>query len=394
MAGCAPPPVGAGALPTAETDEPQIRIGLVVSGDTTSVGGGAPLVLGSPDGADLIELPNGAVATAVGNAEGVRLRFRGLETSPVPVLSIRSRDPGGTVRVGGRDYRGQLLVTEDDQGLQVVNTVSLEDYLVGVVSAEMGRRPDGDREALLAQAVVSRTVALRSIGRYRVRGYDLLGTVADQAYAGVATETELAQAAVTATRGQVLTFGGSVIEAFFHSTCGGRTEAVEEAFSGGPQPYLVSISDRDPSGRAYCALSPRFEWEEQWSGAELARGLRSAGIGTDGQTEEVAVTETTRSGRVGAIAVKAGGQAATVRGQNAIRRLLRREGGSILWSTRFRLEVTRSGGRIVSVRASGGGNGHGVGMCQWGAIGRARVGADYRTILNAYFPGTEIRRYY
>jgi len=374
--------------------EPEIRVGLVSSGDTASVGGGEALLFGGPDGAGLSELPSGTAATLVGGADGVRLRLGAIETTPARTLNIRARDDGGTVRVSGRDYRGEVLVAQGEAGLLVVNAVSLEEYLAGVVSAEMGRRPDADREAMYAQAVVSRTVAVRSLGRYRVRGYDLMGSIADQAYAGVATESDLAWEAVRATRGQVLTYGGAVIEAFFHSTCGGRTEAVEDAFSGGPQRYLSSISDRDPSGQAYCRLSPRFQWEERWSGAELARGLRESGIRAEGPPSDLAVEGLTGSGRVGAIRAVVSGRGVVVRGQNEIRRVLRRDGGGILWSTRFQLRVSRSGGRIVEARAIGGGNGHGVGMCQWGAIGRAREGADYQAILRAYFPGTEIRRYY
>jgi len=391
---CAPPTAGVGAVPSTETTEPEIRVGLVSSGDTASVGGGGALLFGGPDGAGLSELPSGTEATLVGGADGVRLRLGAIETTPARTLSIRARDQGGTVRVGGREYRGEVLVAQAEAGLLVVNAVSLEEYLAGVVSAEMGRRPDVDREAMYAQAVISRTVAVRSLGRYRVRGYDLMGTVADQAYAGVGTESDLAWEAVRATRGQVVTYGGAVIEAFFHSTCGGRTEAVEDAFSGGPQRYLSSISDRDPSGQAYCRLSPRFEWNERWSGAQLARGLRESGIRSDGPPSDLAVEGLTGSGRVGAIRAVVGGRGVVVRGQNEIRRVLRRDGGGILWSTRFRLQVSRSGGKVVEVSASGGGNGHGVGLCQWGAIGRARAGADYREILSAYFPGTEIRRFY
>jgi stage II sporulation protein D len=282
----------------------------------------------------------------------------------------------------------------------VVNLVALESYVAGVVNAEMGRRPPGDSEAVAAQAVVSRTIALRSIGRYRIRGYDLVATIADQAYGGVTAETGAAWDAVRRTRGQVLTFSGTLIEAFFHSTCGGRTAAVDEVFSGAAQPYLQSVSDRDRNGQAYCALSPRFRWREEWTGETLARTLRDgATLGGYDPTDALApadlqIGSRSPSGRVAELVLVAGRRATTLAGEQLVRQVLRSADGGWLRSAQFGIQVTRSGGRIVKLVVDGAGNGHGVGMCQWGAVGRARSGASYREILSAYFPGTEISRSY
>jgi stage II sporulation protein D len=268
------------------------------------------------------------------------------------------------------------------------------------VNAEMGRRPPSDSQAVYAQAVISRTVAMRSLGRYRIRGYDLLSTVADQAYGGVSSETAMGWAAVRATHGQVLTSGGAVIEAFFHSTCGGRTEGVEQVFSGSAQSYLRPVSDRDASGQAYCALSPRFRWREEWTGEALGRRLsanaRLAGISAEVALEpgDLQIGARSVSGRAAELVLVAGGQAQSIRGQQVIRQVLRGADGGWLRSTHFTLQATRSGGKIVRLVAEGGGNGHGVGMCQWGAVGRARAGFTYQAILGAYFPGTEMRRLY
>jgi stage II sporulation protein D len=74
----------------------------------------------------------------------------------------------------------------------------------------------------------------------------------------------------------VLTFDGQLIEAFFHSTCGGRTAAGEEVFNGGALPYLRSVGDTGPGGESWCAISPRFRWSESWSGESLRRALQAA----------------------------------------------------------------------------------------------------------------------
>ena len=207
-------------------------------------------------------------------------------------------------------------------------------------------------------------------------------------------------AAVRATRGEALTFGGAVIEAFFHSTCGGRTEAVDQVFSGAAQPYLQSVSDRDASGQAYCSISPRFRWREEWTAERLAKVVREnarlIGVAPEaiGAAADLQIAGRSPSGRAAQLLLVGAGRTVPIAGQQVIRQVLRTADGGWLRSTQFSVQATRGGGRIVRVAVDGGGNGHGVGMCQWGAVGRARAGAGYREILSAYFPGTELRRLY
>ena len=396
LVGC--PRIEVGTIPDTETAEPQVRVGLGVPQNDLVIGGGGGLLVTGADGGGMFEVQAGATATASGNGAVVRLRTGGVSTTSATSLVVRPLDSVGFVRVGGRDFRGELVITPTPNGLLAVNLLSLEAYVAGVVNAEMGRRPASDTEAVFAQAIVSRTVAVRALGRYRIRGYDVVSTVSDQAYGGVSSETAMGWAAVRATHGSVLTFGGSVIEAFFSSTCGGRTEAVEAVFSGAAQPYLTSVSDRDPaSGQAYCSISPRFRWREEWTGEAASRLIRehasAAGLGNV-EPSDVQIGGRSPSGRVTELVTVMGGRVVPVQGQQTIRQLLRGSDGGWLRSTQFSLQVSRGGGRIVRVVADGGGNGHAVGMCQWGAVGRARAGAGHRAILAAYFPGTELRRIY
>jgi stage II sporulation protein D len=396
--GCAQPEVG--IVPEVVTAEPEVRVGIALNARELSLGGGSPLLFTAPSGGGLAEIPTGTAATLATSPNGIQAKIGGITAEAAAEVTLKPLDSSGFVRVNGRDYRGQVVVTATGAGLLAVNRISLEAYVAGVVNAEMGRRPPSDSEAVFAQAVVSRTVAVRSIGRYRIRGYDLQSTIADQAYGGVAAETESGWDAVRRTKGEVLIYGGGVIEAFFHSTCGGRTAAVEEVFSGSAQPYLQSIVDRDPAGQAYCAISPRFRWREEWTGETLGRLIRSgANLGGYGglgafEPSDLQIVSRSPSGRVAELLLAAGGRTGPIVGAQVIRQVFRGADGGWLRSAQFALQATRAGGRIVRLVAEGSGNGHGVGMCQWGAVGRARAGASYREILSAYFPGTEISRYY
>jgi stage II sporulation protein D len=220
-------------------------------------------------------------------------------------------------------------------------------------------------------------------------------------YNGVAAETPQAWAAVRRTAGQVLRYRGEIIDAFFHSTCGFSTVGVEEAFSTArARPYLRPVSDASGRGQYYCDISPRFRWREEWDGQKLraifTRTLPAViPIGGDGlqPINDVEVTRTTRSGRVAELRIVFERGDVRIPGGN-VRSVLRPEADRTLGSTAFQLTVTKDGGRVSRLVAAGAGSGHGVGMCQWGAVGRARAGQDYRRILSIYFPGTTIERIY
>jgi stage II sporulation protein D len=396
-AGCARPEVGTGATPAGAA--PDIRVGVVPGAPSVSVGGGVALMLRDAAGGGLIALPAGASALVTATREGLRVRFSGEDVVTSAALFGQPADSGAPVRLNGRDYRGTITLSTVSAGVMAVNVVGLEEYLRGVVGAEMGRRTEQDLAALRAQAIVSRTVALRRAGQYRSRGYDLLSTVADQAYAGIGFEAPVSDLAVEETAGQVLTFDGRLIDAFFHSTCAGRTADGTEVYAGADRPYLRSIRDQDEGGRVWCAISPRFRWQERWTGEALARALRetlpAAGVPAEiaGSVRDIRVVDRTATGRVAHLELIGEAASHTVTGPVA-RLVLRSPDGSQLRSALFNLQVGREGGRIVQLLAEGSGAGHGVGMCQWGALGRSRAGLSATDILLAYFPGTEITRTY
>jgi stage II sporulation protein D len=379
--------------------EPEIRVGLALNVPSAAVGGGGDLLLEDSTGGDLAIVSSASTAIVSHDALGLRVRQGETVIAVAPALTVVSRDSGTPVRLNGRDYRGRLVLTSGPSGLIVANALGLETYLAGVVAAEMGRREGRDFEALKAQAVVSRTVAARALGRWRLRGYDLVSTVADQAYAGIGFEYPLATQAVEATRGEVLYWDGRLIDAFFHSTCAGRTADGSEIFVNATAPYLRSIRDEDEMGRAWCSISPRWRWREEWSGDALVRMLRETLPVTRGSASladellDLRVIEHTATGRVARLAAIG----ATSRHEvtlHDVRRLLRPVDTPLLRSATFSLQATREGGRLIRVVAEGAGAGHGVGMCQWGAMGRSRAGVSYRDILSAYFSGTQVGHTY
>jgi stage II sporulation protein D len=345
------------------------------------------------------EVPAGEVASVDIVNGSLRIQLGSASLAPGLAVTVAPAQSDGLVRLNGRDYRGTFLISASTRGVSAINIVDLELYLVGVVGVEMGVRTEAEIAAVEAQAVVSRTVALQRAGQWRTRGYDLLATVADQVYSGSDRESELASRAVAATRGQVITWQGRPIDAFFHSTCAGRTADGTEVFAAADRPYLRSVSDLDPNGRAWCAISPRYRWRETWTGDALSQALRQtlplAG-GTSSLAEElrdIRVLDRTPSGRVARVQLVGASGSMTVTGP-AARALLRPPEGGLLRSADFALQITRSGERIVQISADGAGAGHGVGFCQWGGIGRARAGFSYGAILSAYFPGTDLTRTY
>ena len=146
------------------------------------------------------------------------------------------------VTVNGTTYRGSLRVQVNARGtLNVINRVDIEEYLYGVVPAEMGPKRYDAIEALKAQAVAARTYAFAHRGQFASEGYDLCATTKCQVYSGICAEDPLSTAAVDATRGLVLAYGGRYADALFVSTCGGRTENVENVFGEQAVPYLVAV---------------------------------------------------------------------------------------------------------------------------------------------------------
>jgi stage II sporulation protein D len=400
-AAVAEPPSRRAAEPPVEPPTaagPLIRVALARAAPETRVSSTAGLVVTDPSGAVVAETGPGAELRIVRVGASLRVQAAGRVVASDERLALAPRQ-GGVVIVGGKRYRGTLDLLPEDGGVTLVNALALEAYLPSVVTAELGRRTGAEREAVLAQAIIARTYALRNLGRGRAGGYDLESGVGDQVYGGADAEDPLAAEAVRATAGVIVAWQGQPIDAFFHSTCGGRTERGVDVFRGADRPYLRSIADVDGDGLAYCRISPRFRWREEWTGGELERALREmlpvAGVrlpADPGRLTAVTVTSRSGSGRASALAIRWEHADVSVSGQD-VRRVLRPPAGGWLRSAQLKLRADR-GTHLERLVAEGAGAGHGVGLCQWGAIGRARAGQRHAEILSAYYPGTTLVHFY
>lgn len=384
--------------PDAPGVEPAVRVGVLVDSPTVRVSGTSGVELAAEDGTvrsrgaagdEWTVRRSGDGLEAVGAAETVRVRS-GLVVRP---------SGSGEVTVNGTRYRGSILVLPAERGVTAVNLLALETYLLGVVPLEIGKgRPPEEAEAVKAQAIAARTYAVRHMGRRAELGFDFFGSVMDQAYGGADAEDPVAARAVRETHGEIIVHDGEPIEAYYHSTCGGRTAALEEVWNGDPRPYLQSVSDAKPDGGWYCETSNRFRWTEEWSRSELESTLttgladRVAGNAAVTRVESIAITDRTASGRVATLRIRTDLGEHRIHG-DSVRWVLRPEPGRILNSSA--IEVHPHGDeRVEGLAVEGAGWGHGIGMCQVGALGRARAGQSYREILLTYYPGTRIARLY
>ena len=305
-----------------------------------------------------------------------------------------------------------LIVPTADGGFSVAREVKLEDYLRDVVPAEMPST--FHPQALRAQAVIARTYALTKLGRHAAEGADLCADVHCQVCGPEYNRTKETDQAIRDTRGLVLLAGDKLVDAYYSSTCGGVTD--DAGLLWGPEysrSYLVGAPDM-PRGRvpaemtvgnilastdAYCKDSKWSRWTKQFTAAEVnALVVRNLPLVTGDPTVQIravtnlAVEERTSNGRVASLRVTGDGASVLVFGDQA--RWLFGSGApgpDGLWSALFELTVTRdAAGVIAAYTFRGAGRGHGIGMCQWGADGRARAGQSFRDILRAYYTGARL----
>jgi stage II sporulation protein D len=402
--------VGAGACapavrpPAPAAPPPAVRVGLVVDTAQIEIGATTDFEIFDPSserilrrlGADELAIFRG---TAGG---GLLVEIAGTQTPAGALLAVRPI-ADGLIRIGERQYRGAALVRASAPGrVTAINQVDMESYLLGVVPHEIGRVGPELLEAAKAQAVAARTYAIRYLGRRETLGFDVFATVQDQVYGGYEGEHEPVSRAVHETAGEVLLYDGEPIEAFYHSTCAGQTAAIEEVWPEPPRPYLVSVVDVNPAtGEAWDVTSNRFRWTERWSADQLRQIFNETladslppGIRDIGELRDFEILERTHSGRIANMRITTDAGTFHV-GRDRIRWIFLTPAGPILNSSKFDIRTIRDDrGRIQEIIADGMGWGHGIGMCQVGAMGRARADQDYRTILRSYYPGTELVRLY
>ncbi|MFY9269182.1 MAG: SpoIID/LytB domain-containing protein [Candidatus Manganitrophaceae bacterium] len=300
------------------------------------------------------------------------LIFNGKERSEKELLFLPRR--GGKIIINRQTYDGLIRVKRKPEGLLVVNEIDIERYLRGVVPAEMS--PDWEPEALKVQAVISRTYALYQRENRKQKDFDLVNTVLGQVYQGESGEDGRASAAISKTKGKVLTYEGGLAVTFFHSTSAGPTEDAAERWNISA-PYLKGVNcplDRD---------SPYHDWKRSIPLETLERALEKIGYSV-GAIATLTPLEWSRAGRLLTVRILSSGGEWIIKAED-LRKAL---GYKVLPSTRFTVE---SFGK--EIRINGMGYGHGVGLCQWGAKVMAEKGLSFDEILLYYYPGVRLQSY-
>ncbi len=336
----------------------QLRVAIAAKVSQVNLSSSTPAIVSDENGQKLGELQpqQGLIATA--NNDRIEIG----NNSSVTQLWIKPQ-AGGYIWIGDRWYRGSVRVIPVNKQLLAINHVDLEQYLYSVLGAEMS--PTFPTEALKAQAVAARTYALYRSRASSKKPFDVDSTQLSQVYRGLSSESDTTQAAVNATIGQIVTYGGKPILAAFHAASGGHTENVEDIWLS-REPYLRAVPDYDIG-------TPGYEWTQPFTLAQLSQSLKIK------QVRTIVPDRTTQFGSVVSVTVS-GDTTQTFTGSQ-FRTALK------LRSLRFTIAPTPTGFTLT-----GRGYGHGLGMSQWGAYSLAEQGQKYPSILAHYYQGVKIEK--
>lgn len=281
-------------------------------------------------------------------------------------------------QAGWRYYKGEMRLTvENNRKIRVINRVGLEDYVASVVGSEMNF---DNHEALKVQAVIARTYALWNISLFHESEYELNDHVLNQVYKGELVFKPQYRKAAEATRGEVLMWSNKLIMAVYHSTCGGRTTSNENVWIGNPLPYLIGVEDNGS-----CSASPHREWEYSIQRNTLYNLIKPDHFGN---VQRIDIKQRDSFERVTLLTLVGRNKTHDITVNN-LRLIINRHSGPLsIRSSYFSMEI--SGDSYIF---KGKGLGHGVGLCQWGALGLAESGWNYHDILRFYYNGVDILDY-
>ncbi|MGA1825867.1 MAG: SpoIID/LytB domain-containing protein [bacterium] len=305
-------------------------------------------------------------------SSGIRINKLEIESTTIKLNSTTS----SPLQIGDYPYRGEIIIHLDSHWkLNVINSLDINSYLCGIMKSEIS--PEWSKEVLKTQAIIARTYALREISLQKYDGYDLKASIDSQVYIGITGEDPRTNLAIEETENLILTLNGEIFPAFYHACCGGKTESAGYIF--GDYPSVIGVTC------GYCTSSPHFNWQTSITPLELRNILLRNGFRVD-PIKSIQILKRQPSDRVDLLAVKyQPGQSSSshllLEGKK-FRKLL---GYDIIRSTNF--NITFEDDQFI---IDGKGWGHGVGLCQWGAMRLGELGANYKIILNKYYPLAEI----
>ncbi len=302
--------------------------------------------------------------------KGFRLGSQEWEASGIVIEPKKDRD----LYLDSSRFRGIALIYKQPNGLlYAVNRLSIEHYLYGVLHHEVA--PWWPMEALKAQAIAARTYAFYQAQVSKANDYDVKSSTSSQVYGGSTTERYRTKKAVDHTAGQILTYQGKAFPAYFHATCAGITAAAKELWN----IDLPPISGGTKCN--YCRISPHYYWQAMVPLSVIEAKLKENGRPV-GQIIKIEPVSRTPSNRVGSLKITGTAQEAVI----AAKDFRIWVGGDLMKSTDFAVTIKED-----LAEFHGKGWGHGVGLCQWGALGQALLGKSCKDILNFYYPQSTIR---
>lgn len=248
-----------------------------------------------------------------------------------------------------------------------IENVALEKYVASVLAGEVN--PSWPIESLKAQAIAARTFALRRKAERKNNDYHVQNSVMDQVFKSKPMEIFIVAARETA--GLVLTANGHLAETSFHSTCGGKTADAKSVWGRG-------YSHLHGGECGYCQASPTYNWSVELKLSDVESKFSQEITG-------IKILSRTKDGRVDMIELS-GSKKQKLSGHE-----FRMALGAMKVKSTMINELKLEGDKVMII---GRGFGHGVGMCQYGALGMAKAGRSYQEILSHYYPGTKIKRLY
>ena len=424
---------------------PDLRVGIFLNQNDVNITGDGSYELVNLKSGKLICKEKGKILKISAQAKGIEISGKGIFSGPIKVAPIGKAKV--TVIVNGEKYRyrGNIEISYDahSKKLNIINIIDIEEYLYGVLKKEIS--PKWPEETLKAQAIAARTFAIFNINKYIEKGYNLDASTNSQAYGGLNHEELLTNKAVDATRGKIMVYNKEPINAVYHSDSGGYTANSEDVW-GSSLPYLRGVKSTFEE-----LVSPtHHHWEYTISEKELIQKLSKIGYDRDSITD-IKLNKNEKSGRVSQLGFISSNNKIKYITAKEFRSLIGFEvirstifsfesfgeksvqkiesvtknidenpeqSPSVIvlleekedWTIKELLELMKQNKKVVEkkedekeivysekariFRFSGSGNGHGVGMSQWGAYGMALEGYNYTDILSYYYQGIDIIKKY
>ena len=353
----------------------EIKIGLEITQ--------RPVLISTDKKCDLINLSTNRIIQTIGKYKQVKAEnINGLiklslnQNSPVVLGAFQgpvkvSSGKNGIKSYNNKWYRGEIILStnNDTKNLTVVNNIELEDYLLSVVPSEIPSK--WNKEVLKAQAVAARSYSIGYLGRRKEKGYDLESTIEDQVYLGISSEKKSTSDAVRTTKDLILFDNeNNPLITLYHASGGGYTDSIENIWDKKSSPHIQPCPDYDDN-------SPYFKWFRTYEKAKISEMLKDFKLG---EIKDIKPLSRSEANRVKWIKIIGTNGEKKIRGDD-FRRALK------LPSAKFNLTVENN-----KIKFAGRGNGHGLGMSQWGAKALAEKGFNYKQILAHYYPGAKLAR--